>query len=76
MKTQETKIDVSGLDDLINRIYLQLSEMGLYYHLANGEIDIEELIRDIDSPLPRNFPCTVTVTCVYDVDVDIYLEVL
>lgn len=76
MKTQETKIDVSGLDDLINRIYLQLSGMGLYYHLANGEIDIEELIIDIDSPLPRNFPCTVTVTCVYDVDVDIYLEVL
>lgn len=74
--TKETKVDVSGMDDLINKIYHQLSKMGLYYHLANGEIDVEELIFDIDSPLPRSFPCTVTITCVYDVDVDIYLEVL
>ena len=74
MKTTENTATVSSLEELVNTIYHQLGSMGLYYHLSNGEVDVEEIIFDIATPLPTVYPCTLTIKCVYDVDVDTYLE--
>lgn len=75
MITKNT-VTCHSLEELINIIYTQLGEMGLYFHLANGEVDVEEIMFNIESPLPNSYPCTVTIKCEYEVDVDIYIEVI
>jgi len=75
-ETNSTILTVNSIEELINLVYRQLGSMGLYYHLSNGEVDIQEIMFNIETPLPTTYPTQVTIKCVYTIDVEVFIEVV
>lgn len=76
MMLSKTNISVSDEKDLLHKMHKHLGSIGLWYNLANGDIDEPELLSNVADKLPlqSEYPCRVDIDYVYDVDVYVYVS--